>query len=341
MDPQTKSQDPAIPRRRLLGLLLVMLVGGGSLATWLHEREPVCRGKRLSEWLQLLVLSGDEQETMSAEAAIRQIGTNGIPFLLKWIQYEPRGGNRTMRALVDKIPARLRSNRLVYKFMENTSERRAGEAEMGLAILGPQAAPAIPDLTRQMRKYAATNAALSAIRSLGCIGSAALPVLMAAVDEPQFPNRFAAVATIAMNFRGTNGLPALPLLVRSAGDSDSRVARASILALGTLHLEPQTTIPALTNRVHDPRPDIRSAAVYALGGFKQQASELLPVLAEALKDLDVGVRLEAVTVAEKFKDRVPEFTPLLIEATKDTNQNVRAAANEAVRSGRAAAQDIE
>lgn len=322
-------------------MLVFTLVAVGSLALWVGEREPVCRGKRLSEWLEQWVSSGDENESRTAEAAIRQIGTNGIPLLLNWIQYEPRTGKGSMQSLVDKLPARLRSNRLIYHFMENRTERRAVEAELGLGILGPQAAPAIPELTRLMNNCAKTNCALSAMRSLGCIGSAALPALLTAAQDPRFPFRLAAVATLGMNFRGTNGLPALPVLARCAGDPDPRVVRASILALGALKLQPETTIPALTNRLHDARPDIRSAAIYALGAFKEQAISLLPVLSETFKDPEPTVRLEAVAVAEKFKEQVPELVMLLNQATKDPDQNVRAAANDAVRNGHDAAQDFE
>ena len=334
-------KEPPKSGRRRLSFVIFTVAILASLALWLSEREPAYKGKRLSEWLELWGSSGDEDEMRNAEAAIRQIGTNGIPFLLKWIRYEPRTGKQPMQALVEKLPVRLRSNRLVYRFMQNRTERRADEAEMGLAILGPQATSAIPELTRQMNNYGKTNCALSAMRSLGCIGSAALPTLMAAAEDQRCPCRFAAVATIAMNFRGTNGLPALPVLVRCAGDPDPRVGRASILAMGALKLEPQTIIAALTNRLHDPRPDIRTAAVYALGAFKEQARELLPVLSEAFKDRDVGVRLEVVAVAEKFKEQIPELALLLNEATKDTDQNVRAAAIDAVRSGHDAAQDFE
>ena len=330
--PQTRSR-----RRPLLWLTTALVVLGlGGFFLW--EREPVCRGKRLSQWLESLVSSSELDDTKSAEAAIRQIGVRGLPCLLRWIRYEPHTGKGVFRSLVAKLPPRLRSNRVLYLFMEDKAGRRAAEGEIGLAILGPQAAPAVPQLTRLMRRYTSTNSSLAALRSLGCVGSAGLPPLIEAAQDRQFPNRSAAVATIGMNFRGTNGLPALPVLIRCTGDRDARLARAAILALGTINAEPETVIPVLTNRLHESKPELRGAAVYALGSFKSQAAQLVSALREVLeRDPDPGVRSEAVAVAGKFKDQAAEMVPLLNAATKDSDQNVREAANDALRSGRDAA----
>ena len=316
----------------MLFLIATALVIVSAASFLLVRREPTCRGKRLSQWLELCVTASDLEDTKSAEAAIRQIGPDGLPFLLRWIRYEPRQGKGTIQKLVAKLPPKLRSKPWVYSLMEDRSGRLAADAEIGLAILGPQAAPAVPELTRLMKRYTATNCSLSAMHALGTVGAAGLPALMAAAAEDRFPNRFAAVTTIAMNFRGTNGLPALPLLLRTAEDSDVRLARASILALGTIKLQPETVLPVLTNRLHAPKPELRVAAVYALGSFKPQAVQLVPVLRDVLeRDHDAAVRLEAVAVAAKFKEQTPEMLSLLNAATKDSDQNVREAANDALR----------
>jgi hypothetical protein len=334
------NRPPSRSRRRPLLWLTAALVVLGLGVFFIWDREPAYRGKRLSQWLESVASSSELDDTKSSEAAIRQIGVRGLPCLLRWIRYEPRTGKGegVFRSLVDKLPPRLRSNRVLYQFMEDKAGRRAAEAEIGLAILGPQAAPAVPHLTWLVRRYTSTNTSLAAMRSLGCIGKAGLAPLIAAAEDRQFPNRVAAVATIGMNFRGTNGLPALPVLIQCTGDRDARLARAAILALGTMSAEPETVIPVLTNRLHEPKPELRRAAVYALGSFKSQAAQLVPALREVLeRDPDPGVRSEAVAVAGKFKDQAAEIVPLLNTATKDSDQNVREAANEALRSGRDAA----
>src|SRR5256885_15128646 len=51
---------------------------------WAREREPQYKGRSLTGWLRRY-----ESKDGEAAAAVRQIGTNAIPFLLKWMCYEP------------------------------------------------------------------------------------------------------------------------------------------------------------------------------------------------------------------------------------------------------------
>src|SRR5260221_5062014 len=55
----------------------------------LREHEPTYAGKRLSEWVARLSSKNSLEGDSEAENAIRHIGTNSLPYLLKWISYEP------------------------------------------------------------------------------------------------------------------------------------------------------------------------------------------------------------------------------------------------------------
>jgi hypothetical protein len=85
--------DCAVRKRRLyLGLLLLLVVGGMigvSVTGALREHEPTYAGKRLSEWVMRLSSKNSLEGESEAEEAIRHIGTNSLPYLLKWISYEP------------------------------------------------------------------------------------------------------------------------------------------------------------------------------------------------------------------------------------------------------------
>jgi hypothetical protein len=76
-------------RRRLLRILLAS-VASIMLAylVWPREREPEYNGAALSTWLARCG-STNQSESLAAVAAIRHIGTNALPFLIRWIQYEP------------------------------------------------------------------------------------------------------------------------------------------------------------------------------------------------------------------------------------------------------------
>src|SRR5947209_3349861 len=55
----------------------------------LREQEPTYAGKRLSEWVMRLRAKNSLEGERETEEAIRHIGTNSLPYLLKWISYEP------------------------------------------------------------------------------------------------------------------------------------------------------------------------------------------------------------------------------------------------------------
>jgi hypothetical protein len=65
-----------------LAVLVCLVVTG-----YKSDREPEYDGVKLSEWVKEEGLSAMGSREM-AERAILQIGTNALPFLLKWIQYE-------------------------------------------------------------------------------------------------------------------------------------------------------------------------------------------------------------------------------------------------------------
>ncbi len=72
-------------KRGLIRLLIGILVLIGAIVVLSRrEREPEYGGKRLSEWVDELPESRDG----AAEKAVRNIGTNGLPFLVKWMLYE-------------------------------------------------------------------------------------------------------------------------------------------------------------------------------------------------------------------------------------------------------------
>ena len=66
---------------------VVLVVGGLLVCGVFREGEPEYGGKRLSEWVQVLgaraVNGGD---THLADEAIRHIGTNALPYLLKMVE---------------------------------------------------------------------------------------------------------------------------------------------------------------------------------------------------------------------------------------------------------------
>jgi hypothetical protein len=68
-------------RRKLIAIVLLAVIGGVIAYSLLRQDdEPTYQGRRLSEWL--------DPNHRDAKTGVQRIGTNALPPLLKWIDYE-------------------------------------------------------------------------------------------------------------------------------------------------------------------------------------------------------------------------------------------------------------
>src|SRR5881394_1272641 len=98
-------QTGRVKRRRKLLIILtgVFVTAVLAVVLWPREREPEYQGKKLSEWLR-----GGSQKPAVPEAdivfAVNQIGTNALPFLVKWISYDRSKPKEIALSIVAKVP---------------------------------------------------------------------------------------------------------------------------------------------------------------------------------------------------------------------------------------------
>jgi hypothetical protein len=104
----------------------------GIVAFWPGEREPEYDGKTLGEWLLYKQPASESNLPNPQIEAIRQIGEEAVPWLLKWARYQ-------------SPPWRWRLNRF---FGEDRGIERSQAVWFAFRVLGPKAADAIPDLAR-------------------------------------------------------------------------------------------------------------------------------------------------------------------------------------------------
>jgi len=210
-------------------VIAAALVGAAlSMALVRREREPRYNGYSLSEWLHAARSWYHNPPAPPAEAteAIRQIGTNALPTLLKWASYDP--------------------TRLQSKFRPVLSgSDHPVDAEDGFRILGPIAHPAIPGLTRLAITSSSEERVMRCARCLASIGPRAVPALAEVISSYHGKARYYPIAVLA-HF-GTNAEPAVPVLIECLKDQDPSVRSAAISALGKLARSPSMTVPALTN----------------------------------------------------------------------------------------------
>jgi len=244
--------------RRFYLLLVGVLVTDGVLVAVLSgPREPEYGGRKLSEWVDTWAYSTNRDK---CDDAIRHIGTNALPYLLRWIQDKPAWKSKLNR-LTRRVFGRYDLGGGDRRFL------RAEHAVEAFRALGPEARPAIPQLMRLMND---SNRLWSAERAARAIAR-----------------------------MGTNARPALGNLVALLANTNG-LAVYAVYAVGELQLEPQLVVPGLTNCLRSSNDTIRFSAALALGKFREDACSAVPALLSATNDASSAVRGAALDALSKI-----------------------------------------
>jgi HEAT repeat protein len=293
-----------LKHQRLYLLLLCAAVALVMIVSLSRNHEPSYDGQSLSHWLVALTDNSPEGNPERAEEAIRQIGTNAIPLLVRYASYTPPPWQSTAVAAISTFGKWL--GRAWYDPW-NTSQVRGEGALMALGILGPSAASAIPELTRLMNSPNDFDRAKNATFALGHLGGESLPPLMTVLTNPQSP--MCGMAALSLSLLGTNARPAVPILIGYLR-ATNMLAACAATSLGMLRQEPHLVVPALTQALHDPRPEIRCAAAHALEQFGDQARSAQPALLSLLNDTDDRTRYVATNALRNIAPKALPDVPL-------------------------------
>jgi len=249
-----------VRRRRIIIIFASCVVAGiGVVAFWPAEREPEYNGKKLSEWLEIyqsgrLGTLGLNESRAEASDAINQIGTNALPWLMRWIQCEVREtpkwktslfvlacklhlkGTHVEIAPNGKTTGYWAEKSPVASLINNRERNLADYTErFGFKLLGAQATDALPELERLTR---GTNSALSRRAEFAFMS---VPDLV-----PQWLEML------------TNRAPSLRCRgIRAFSSFDS-------LAHAFPALNISVVVPPLVERLDDPALRVRQAATNAL-----------------------------------------------------------------------------
>jgi hypothetical protein len=256
------------------------------------QHEPTAQGHPLSYWIQ--VYSGPTrgkpptvQEVHEAAAAIKQIGTNAIPFLLEWMDYETPRWKLTLWISARKL-LNLTGKSGPGKWLYAVPNLPDGwAAAMSFAALGPTAAPAIHQLEVRAQRNSSERKS-RAFFALSYVGPKAVPAISRVLSRPDYVTDMWTMASLA--HMGTNALPLVPLLVQHLDDTNALAAAACAQTLGSLRLEPDFVIPALMHKLGDPRTGVSNQIPLALVDF---GSPALIQLTNALTDPSPVVRRNA------------------------------------------------
>jgi len=272
--------------------------------------EPRTLDKSLSEWIPLARLQGGDVLVVvdeRAAGAVREIGTNGIPWLLGWLH------------------------------SANPEVARLGIE--GFQLLGHIADPALPELVKLANDWkpdAAWSNAIPALASLHDTNgyyysiSTLLPLATNQAAPPAVRRLSVSSIRLAGDCLGTNPAPAISVFIDCLRDDDWSVAAAAADALGHYTLDPKRSIPALAacliSRTNTPAPassdddpggwhgDIsaRDSAANALDSFASVIRQ--PGLWEA--------RSFYYSPLEEYREALPGAIPALVKALSDTDCRV-------------------
>lgn len=222
----------------------------------LRAQEPAYQGRRLNAWLyEVWYLDGGVDP--EAEKAVRQIGTNAIPYLLELATTR----DSTLKA---KVSAALPEKWLVSYVTKSAHDHFS--AAFGFEALGPAAKTAAPalinlldDKDEDIRKTAA--------RALGSIGPAAqdaIPALIKHLNDPSpYVRSVSADALANIPPRSVQEVPAL-IQILNGPPKESDVLFLAIERLAQFQSQAKGAVPGILPYLHDPDIATRDCAAKAL-----------------------------------------------------------------------------
>ncbi|MDQ6631975.1 MAG: HEAT repeat domain-containing protein [Verrucomicrobiota bacterium] len=262
--------------------------------------EPIYKGKPLRDWAMTTQnegFDGPSAGAIEAIEAVREIGPKAIPFLLKWIQ----------------PPCE--------------DSRLPGGAVGAFRALGTEANSAIPELTKLLDKYKPPHSMESygawhcAVEVLSHMGTDALPVLLKTATNIQGQHIQWGLILRIGNF-GTNGAPAIPLLIGWCHDNDSWVRLGAVNALGQIGLEPKLVVPVLRAALNDPDGLVKRDAAEALRSFVEETSVVADLI-KALDSPDWEAQSGAISALGRVREQKETVVPLIIKKLQDENRIIR------------------
>jgi HEAT repeat protein len=311
---------------------------------WGRSSEPRWKGHSLSYWMFQPPAQDDIEPFRPDHHALAGIGSNAIPYLARWIDYESPGWrvwlSRRQRAKFGLFTPDF--------FTAKYADRRRAAAQMAFDSFNSSDTWAIPALTTIARSH--NPSVWQALKSLGQIGPASVPALAEILSDRHASARYETLPWLDQF--GSNAAPAIPALVafceegpgaaqvaapvlERAGAEKRFIVRAWTIALGeppsvSLSAPPKVVferlasygtnaapgVPALTRWLESRNAYAEEAAI-ALGRIGVRADIAVPVLMRVITDSDSACHYAAVDALGSFGPDARTAVPVLVACLKD------------------------
>jgi hypothetical protein len=275
-------------------LAVSVLVGIGVIAFWPREHEPnepEYQRKKLSEWLAIRA-----QQPEFAARAINAIGTNAVPFLVKWVEIRRPIWRDRLYAIYRKFPTPLQNNSFADYIGGIKEERRARSAFSAFILLGTNADSAIAELDRFIRDPRTLQPGWAAMSLAKVANQKALPpiiaVLRAKTTRPG-TRRDIRSAIGFVEYEGDHMKQTIPILINCLDDTNQVTVSLANSALDNFVTDPHLCIYAVSNACYSQNVALRRDAVAALGGIGYYSLPAVSAVTNALADSDLTVRRAA------------------------------------------------
>lgn len=269
------------------------------------EDEPTHDGKSLSYWLDKFDYHSnfaDSQGRRSPEwhetvQAIRAIGTNAVPYLVRQLQ---KSEFRLKTLLVQSAqrwygPIPVANRRKINFFKTDFGKKR--DAIEALSILKAQATGAVPQLIVMLQSGDDRHAQLAAdaLTHIGPQGAAAVPALIEKLKQRK-TYAFGAIEGI-----GSAAHEAVPILTTLMRDRDVNYRINAIWAIRSMGPSAADALPVLLSSLNDTNASVRSSALTAIGRIGIRTEPVLHCISVLTNDPDSAVSADAKRVASLLR----------------------------------------
>ena len=270
--------------KRLSIAFLVVLLAGiiVAIGSRFYRREPEYQGKKLTAWLAEVENRDDwrfaDQEKV--RKAVKQFGTNAIPFLLETLEAEDAEVKGKVAGWLNRT--------FGLKINFQSPDELRDQARFGFLVLGRDAEAAIPALalalTNQNENLAfAAGECLWAIDSTNCV-----PALVSVLTNAN--RRVQDQVASVLRRMGGKATAAGPILLTRVDDENSRPRWPVMFALANIGFEPQTVVPIASRWLTDTNWSVRASAAGCLASLGPAAVSATLPLKVAAQDTNKMVR---------------------------------------------------
>lgn len=233
------------------GVVLLAVLGGLAWVLLRSNPEPVYQGKRLGKWL-----AGYNGPSPETDEAVRRLGTNAIPTLLRML--------RAKDSQVTVSLVRLAGKQHLIKFAYHYDFQKNAEAARAFDSLGADAKDAVPELIKIFEQNISAYSRNYTAWSLGAIGPSAAKAIPTLLGGTTNTNLYRCTAIFALGKIHAEPELVVPALTKFLKDPDRAVRANTISSLELFGSDARPAVSALVQALNDQDRLVRKLAQSAL-----------------------------------------------------------------------------